>query len=180
MDELMKKFTRIVTFVSLMTLLGSCANLSKNSVKEGELVVRNGIAGSQKWYENLSLKRVSWLHELTLQFDLIIGNVSPQSGFNFWFSKEELEVVNKCADFRVVLAYSQDTKIIPYSYLNEQLEQAGFKKIDLIHFKKHFLQHPDAEMNSLRLYQLYGVCRAEKLDKPLIFNFPGFSEKSIN
>ena len=173
----MKKLT---VLLALSTLLGSCANLSKNTVKEGELIVRNGTAADKIWYENMSLKRVSWLHELTLQFDLMIGSITPQSSFNFWFSKEELEEVNKCGDFKVVLAYSQDTKIIPYSYLNEQLERAGYKKMDLIHFKKHFFQHPDAEMNSLRLYQLYGVCRAEKDNKPLIFNFPGFTEKTVN
>jgi len=27
-------------------------------------------------------------------------------------------------------------------------------------------------MNSLRLYQVYGICRSENLDKPLIFNLP--------
>ena len=173
-------FSKFIIIISFLTTLVSCANLSKNLVKEGEFIVRNGKAGKQTWYENLNLKRVSWLHEMTLQFDLILGSIAPQSGFNFWFSKEELEEANKCADFKVVLAYSQDTKIIPYSYLNEQLEHAGYKKMDLSYFKKHFFQHPDAEMNSLRLYQLYGICRNEKLNNPLIFNFPGFSERTVN
>ena len=123
---------------------------------------------------------MSWYHELTLQFDLMLGTIEPQSSFNFWFSKDELDMIAKCGDFRIVLAYSQDTKIIPYSYLNEQLDRSGYKKIELISFKKQFIQHPDAEMNSLRLYQLYGICRPEKNDKPLIFNFPGFSEKIVN
>ncbi len=168
--------------IVLLTLLtfASCANLSKNTVKEGLFLVKNGTAGDKVWKENLSLKRVSWYHELTLQFDLMLGTIEPQSSFNFWFSKDELDMIGKCGDFRIVLAYSQDTKIIPYSYLNEQLDRSGYKKIELVSFKKQFIQHPDSEMNSLRLYQLYGICRPEKNDKPLIFNFPGFSEKIVN
>lgn len=171
---------KIALTLLFLILFSSCSNLSKNSVGDGTFIVRNGTAGDKVWNESLVLKRVSWYHELTLQFDLMIGNINPQSGFNFWFSKEELADVMKCSDFRIVMAYSLDTKIIPYSYLNEQLEYAGFKKIDLISFKKHILQHPDSEMQSLRLYQIYGACRDGQNLKPLIFNFPGYSEKVIN
>jgi hypothetical protein len=172
----------ILCVFSLLTLvsLSSCANLSKNSVREGTFVVKNGVANDKVWNEKLELKRISWTHELTLQFDLMITTIPPQSSFNFWFSKDELFELNKCGDFRVVLAYSLDTKIIPYSYLNEQIEVAGFKKIDLIQFKKNFLQHPDAEMNSLRLYQVFGICHTSKNPNPLILSLPGYSERSIN
>lgn len=168
--------------IILLTLLtfASCANLSKNTIKEGPFLVKNGTMADKTWYENLALKRVSWYHELTLEFDLMMAVIEPQSSFNFWFSKDELDAIGKCGDFKVVLAYSRDTKILPYSYLNEQLDNSGYKKMDLLSFKKNFLQHPDAEMNSLRLYQVYGICRANKDNKPLILNFPGFSEKIVN
>ena len=175
----MKNVLRVLSLLVLVNLI-SCANLSKNAVREGILVVRNGVAQDKKWNENLSLKRISWTHELTLQFDIMMVSIAPQSSFNFWFSVDELAMLNKCGDFRVLMAYSLDTKLLPYSILNEQIELAGYKKVDLIQFKKQFLQHPDAEMNSLRLYQLYGICRAEKSDKPMIFNFPGYSEKIVN
>ena len=142
--------------------------------------MRNGVAGDKTWIENLVLKRVSWYHELTLDFDLMLANIEPQSSFNFWFSKDELEAIGKCGDFKIVMAYSRDTKILPYSLLNEQLDFSGYKKIELPTFKKQFIQHPDAEMNSLRLYQLYGICRPDQNNKPLIFNFPGYSEKIVN
>ena len=173
-----KKYISILTFLSLLTFV-SCANLSKNTVKEGPFIVKNGTAGDKVWKENLNFKRISWYHELTLEFDLMLGTIVPQSSFNFWFSKDELELISKCGDFKIVAAYSQDTKIIPYSYLNEQLANSDYKKIELINFKKHFLQHPDAEMNPLRLYQVYGICRPDKTAKPLIFNFAGFTEKIV-
>lgn len=169
-----------LSFLMIASFLTSCANLSKNTVKDGTFVVRNGTAGPKIWNENLNFTRVSWYHELTLEFDLMMASIPAQSSFNFWFSAEELELASKCGDFRVVLAYSLDTKVIPYSHLNEQLDLAGFKKFDLATFKKNFLRHPDSEMNSLRLYQVYGVCRSGTEAKSLIFNFPGFTEKTVN
>ncbi|MBC7429197.1 MAG: hypothetical protein H7336_11330 [Bacteriovorax sp.] len=175
----MKKSFLILLLLGL-TGLSSCSNLTKNSVREGHYIVRNGVAQDKQWNENLDLKRISWTHELTLSFDLMMTSIPPQSSFNFWFSKSELDEVNKCGDFRIILAYSLETKAIPYSYLNEQIELAGYKKVDLIEFKKNFFAHPDAEMSSFRLYQLYGICRSQRLDKSLILNFPGFSEKVVN
>lgn len=170
---------KIFLILSLV-LLASCSNLTKNTVKEGRYVVRNGAFANKQWDEDLNFQRTSWYHELTLQFDFMMVPITPQSSFNFWFSKTELEDVHKCGDFRVALAYSLDTKAIPYSLLNEQLEMAGFKKIELIEFKKHLFQHPDSEMNSTRLYQVYGLCRESKDLKPLTINFPGFNEKALN
>lgn len=166
--------------VGLCVISCSSTNLSKNIVREGDFIVKNGVFADKKWEENLTFKRLSWYHELTLQFDLKIANVTPQSSFNFWFSPTEQQDIQKCSDFRVVIAYSLDTKLIPYSILNEQLELAGFKKVDLFNFKKHLMVHPDSELNSLRLYQVYGICRLDKEVKPLILNFPGYNEKSIN
>ena len=169
-----------LVFLTSLLIFISCANLSKNTVKEGPFLVRNGTVGDKVWKENLSFKRVSWYHELTLQFDFMLGEIVPQSSFNFWFSKDELDMIGKCGEFRIVAAYSQDTDIIPYSNLNIQLENSGYRKVELVNFKKHFFQHPDSEMNSLRLYQVYGICRAINIDKPLIFSYPGYTEKIVN
>ncbi len=172
----------VFKLLAVCFLMFSCAsnNLSKNTVREGDFLVKNGVFADKKWEENLTFKRLSWYHELTLQFDFLMAQMTPQSSFNYWFSATEQQDIQKCSDFRVVLAYSLDTKLIPYSILNEQLELAGFKKVELIHFKRHLMVHPDSELNSLRLYQVYGICRADKELKPLIFNFPGFTEKSVN
>lgn len=171
---------KILVLAFTLSIVSSCANLSKNTIKDGTFVVRNGTAGPKIWNENLNFNRISWYHELTLVFDLMMAPITAQSSFNFWFSPEELQVAGKCNDFRVVLAYSADTSVLPYSLLNEQLDVAGFKKVDIVSFKKNFTQHPDSEMNSLKLYQIYGVCRNDSAHKPLIFNFPGYTEKTVN
>lgn len=178
----MKQIAQVLFFSSVM-FLASCSstyNLSKNSVKKGKYLVRNGQFADKTWNETLAFDRTSWFHELTMQFDLWMAKVPPQSGFNFWFSKTELDDVQKCGDFRVTLVYSQDTKIFPNSLLREQLDFAGFRRIELIEFKKHLLNHPDSENNSTQLYQVFGICRDAKDAKPLVLNFPGYEEITLN
>lgn len=172
--------TRLIIPLILLYFMTSCSNLSKNTIKEGSFYLRNGVVADKKWIEELKLARLSWYHEMTLQFDLMMGNILPQSGFNFWFSKSELDQMSKCIDFRIVVSYTQDPAIIPNSHFLEQLKQSGFQKIELTDFKNHFLQHPDSELNSFKLYQVFGACRLEKSDKALILNFPGYPEVSLN
>jgi hypothetical protein len=161
-------------------LVISCSNLSKNTVEEGRLLLRNGVYTDKAWKEDLVFQRTSWYRELTLSFDLMLAQVFPQSSFNFWFSKDELDTFVKCADARVVVAYSMDTKEIPYSSLYEQIEKSGFTRFDLPEFKKHLLAHPDSQINGFHLYHVFGICKKNKDLRPLIMNFPGYLEKRIN
>lgn len=173
---------RIKNVLSWLLLLStiSCSNLSKNIVQEGDLILKNGTFADKIWKENLVFQRNSWYHELTLQFDVMMAHVSPQSAFNFWFSKDELTSMAQCGDARVVMAYSLDTKDIAYSSLYDQLEKSGYTRFDLLEFKKQILQHPDAQLYGFRLYHIFAICKKTKDDKPLIINFPGYSEKIIN
>lgn len=176
----MKNKQVLILFVILMSVYSCASNLSKNLVQDGKLLVRNGTFTDKLWKEDLVFKRNSWYHELTLQFDFMLASISPQSAFNFWFSKNELDSMVNCSDSRVVMAYSLDTKDIPFSSLYQQIENAGYSRIELIEFKKHLLQHPDAQLNGFRLYHIFGICKKTKDAKALIINFPGYLEKVIN
>lgn len=173
------KIKRIFLLMLMGMIAISCANLSKNTVEEGKLPLKNGTFADKVWKEDLIFQRYSWYHELTLSFDLMLAQIAPQSSFNFWFSKDELETLDKCSDSRVVLAYSMNTKEIPYSSLYEQIDRAGYTRVELHEFKKHLLGHPDSNQNGFRLYHIFGICKKTKDLKPLIINFPGFLEKSI-
>lgn len=177
----MKLFKNILTFTISMFILSACSssNLSKNIVQDSTILVKNGTFADKVWKEDLVFQRTSWYHELTLQFDLMMASVSAQSSFNFWFSKEELEQIVKCADARVVMSYSLDTKDIPFSTLNDQLEKSGYTRFDVPEFKKQLLQHPDAVQFGFRLYKVFAICKKSEDHKPLIINFPGYSEKII-
>lgn len=163
----------------VMLMLFGCSNLSKNIVDEGTFYLSNGTLADKTWNEDLSFQRYSWYHELTMQFDLMVTKVSAQSGFNFWFSKDELASMNNCKDARLVLAYSLDTKIIPYSMLYDHFDRSGYARIELPEFKRQLLQHPDSTMNSLRLYHVLGFCKKNLTSNQLVINFPGYSEKII-
>jgi hypothetical protein len=175
----MKNQTKFILLFCVF-FFGGCSNLSKNTVESGKFAIRNGVMGTKSWNEDLVFDRYSWYHELTLQFELLIAKMPPQSGFNFWLSKDELEQVNKCRDTRIVMAYSLDTKIIPYSQLYEQLERNGFAKFELIEFKRNLIAHPDSVMNSLKLYHVFGVCRKGNEFSQVKISFPGFTEKLLN
>jgi hypothetical protein len=161
-----------------MTLLG-CSNLSKNMTEEGTFYLSNGTFAEKTWKEDLKFERYSWYQELTMQFDLMVTKISPQSGFNFWFSKDELATLNSCADARVVLAYSHDTKMIPYSSLYDQFDKSGYTRVELLEFKKQLLQHPDSLMGSLRLYHVLGFCKKSTTANQILITFPGYPERPI-
>lgn len=163
-----------------LLFLVSCSNLSKNTIESGKFYVRNGVQAERSWNEDLIFDRFSWYHELSLQFEIMLGNISPQSGFNFWFSKDELDFMSKCTHPQLMLAYSIDTSIIPYSTLNDQLEKNGITKIELIEFKKNLNAHPDSSGNSLKHYRVFGLCRKNGNLNPIKITFPGFSEKALN
>ena len=170
---------KALLMLTFLAFLVSCSNLSKNSVQEANLPMKNGTFNEKIWKEDLIFQRISWYHELTMQFDVLLAHVSPQSSFNFWLSKDELDQMVGCFDSRVVLAYSLDTKEIPYSALYDQLEKSGYSRFDLLSFKKHLLGHPDSQVNGFRLYHIFGICKKMDDHKSLIINFPGYSEKSV-
>lgn len=168
--------------MNFLIFLNSCStspNLSKNSIKSGELILKNGVFADKSWHDSLIFKRISWYHELTMQFDVMIADVLPTSGFYNWFSSLELDDVKQCQHFKILAVYSQDTTLYPYSAINESLESSGLKKLELIHFKKHLIGHPDAEMNSLNHYNIYGLCQLGSDLKSLILKFPGHQDATI-
>lgn len=171
----MKKFISIF----FVLFICSCSNLSKNIVEDGNFYLNNGTFADKKWNESLRFDRYSWYHEMTLQFDLMITSIPPQSGFNFWFSKDELAELNSCQESRVIFIYSLDTKVISYNNLYDQFEKYGFKKVELFEFKKQLRQHPDANMNALKLYNVMGLCRKKSNTNQIVINFPGYSEKLL-
>ncbi len=167
-----------IAILSLFLFL-SCSNLSKNLVKSGNFTLRNGVAADKTWNENLSFKRYSWFQEMSLFYEALLGDLSPQSSFNNWFSAEELKEINKCADFKVVLLYSLDSKKISNGLFFEQVERANYQKIEISNFKRNLMLHPDSNENSFSLYQVYGLCKKTKDLIPLMVSFPGFQEVTL-
>lgn len=162
----------LVTFVFAI----GCSNLTKNMTKNGSFVVRNGTYADKTWKENIVFERYSWFQEMSLQYDIMIARIAPNSSFNFWFSADELKEVNECADFRLLMLYTLDSKKIAHSSFFEQAEAANFSRLEIMTFKKQLLMHPDSTENSLNLYQVYGLCKKTKDLKPIMVNFPSFQE----
>jgi hypothetical protein len=174
------RYLKLLAFVLILAQTSSCSNLSKNTTQSGTFPIRNGVYADKKWTENLIFNRYSWHQELSMQLEILIASVTPQSSFNYWFSVSELERINKCPDFRVIMMYSYDSKIIPNYLVHDQFEKNGFERFEIPEFKRNINQHPDSVMNSLRLYQIFGICRKSKSLEPFKFTIPGYEEKLLN
>jgi hypothetical protein len=167
---------KYVNLIIILSTLLSCTNLSKNMVKKDEFVIRNGIYRNIKWKETLTLKRVSWYHELTLLFETIYGHIDKKSKFYHWFSIDEQKRIEKCDDVILSINYSLDTDRISHGMYDSIMRNANYEKIVVPNFTKALRMHPDYKRLSLTLYKTQVYCKKSKIKGPVYINFPNYSE----
>ncbi|MDD0853924.1 hypothetical protein HBN50_12500 [Halobacteriovorax sp. GB3] len=168
---------RLGLLFSLLFLI-SCTNLSKNIIKEGEFTLKRGVYKTSQWDESLEFKRISWFHELTLQFDLLITKLDDDTRFRKWLSPSEKALLADCRDHYLVLSYHLDSDKISKRMLFSDMERQGYKEYLLPNFQRNIKLHPDFELLSLQLYSLNLLCSKEEKSKDLSVTFPGY--KSVN
>lgn len=158
-----------------------CSNLSKNFIKSGDLTMKGGHFQNQSWRDEISFKRYSWFHEMTMVFDVLLARVPTSSPFYQWFSNPEKSTLNDCRDSYVVMTYHWDSKKVSKSDFLAEAEKAGYEKVDLKNFAAEMRLHPDFESLSLQLYSVFGLCRENNLvnNSTFFVNFPGFREVNI-
>jgi hypothetical protein len=161
--------------ILLLSLFG-CGSLTKNTTKEGKLLLRGGVFQGQTWEDRLSFKRHSWFKELTLVFDLMMVRIDRHGPYYNWFSSGEKQVLSECDDAFVAVTYAQDQKKIGQGMFYDQMSEAGYSRFSLATFSRHLTMHPDYEALSLQLYTVEGMCRKEASDRPRQIRFPGFKE----
>lgn len=165
-------------FLVFLVLLSSCANMSRNRVRTEDFSIRGGKFANQTWNDRLTFDRTSWYAELTLVYDLLLTQLTPQSPFWAWLSNTEKETIQSCANHYIVLAYSQDNKKISHSSFKVYASDAGYRSFALPNFKNYLELHPDYAQNSFHLYQVFGLClEPEKAKRDEIaIQFPNFNE----
>lgn len=161
--------------------LFSCANnMSQNNVVFSERSFTGGVYKTEKWNDEMLFKRVSWYQQLTLIYDVFIHKLDPQSKFKMWFSKDELEEVEKCgAEVLIVFHYAYESKKIPDRFFREEMSKNNFDEIFLTTFSKNLMLHPDTNRWNLVRHKVACFCRKTRSEKTLTVNFPSFSEVSI-
>lgn len=165
----------------LCFILVSCSNImSKNMISEGTFKIRGGVFQNVEWKDGLPFKHVGWYKELTLMFDLMITRLDRSSPFHDWLSNSEKELLASCRDSYVVMTYSLDSERITNTMFLENAKRSGYEKVSLNKFLEHLRMHPDYDSHSLRLYDVFGLCRkTEGPDQKLSIRFPGFKEVVI-
>ncbi len=171
---------KIILCSCLLFMALACSSLSKNVVKKGSIVLRGGRLGNLEWETNLRFERISWYKELTMFYDLLVTEITPDSPFYAWFSKVEQEIVQNCKDFRIMMGYALDPDKIGHSDILSEFEKSGFKRVAIPNFKVNLVMHPNFEKLSMQLYQVYGICQESEIKREKItFILPGFREMTL-
>lgn len=174
-----------IGFLSLAFCLlfsSSCANLSKNFVKEGSLALRGGVYQSTSWNDRLQFNRTSWFQELTLIFEVLSTDGKEVGPFESWYSTQEIQQVRACDKFTVILVYASDSGKISESSFFSELRAQGYERISIPEFGSHLRMHPDFERLALHLYRPYGLCLRQSFTAesvPPTLSFPGFREVKL-
>ncbi len=168
-------------FIFLILGISSCANLSKNRIYQGSFILSNGQVTEKYWKEDLEFKRSSWYFELTMYFDIMIGQLKEDSGFNNWMTETERLALNSCVEKYITLSYRLDSDKISDKSFFAQMEKQGLTQIILPDFGNQVKLHPDFERLGLREYNVYFLCRrGPGSGNPIKVNFPSFKEGIIN
>lgn len=116
-----------------------------------------------------------------MYFDVMIGKLEEDSGFNNWIADSEESVLRSCVEKYVTLSYSLDSDKISEKTFLLQMEAQGLTQIILPDFGKQVKLHPDFERLGLREYNVYFLCRrGPGSGSPIKVNFPSFQEGIIN
>lgn len=172
---------RLTALLFCILTLGSCSNLSKNFDTSGEFVLKGGTFQNSKWKDELVFSRSSWFHEVTLLYDFLNTRVDPRSPFYDWFSNGEKELLASCSDAYLIVDYSLDSKKVSKKMVENDAKRAGYEKIAVTNFKTHLQLHPDSDVLSLLLYDVYGLCYKGELSQreKVVIRVPGFQEVVI-
>ena len=154
----------------LVGFISSCASRgggssSKNFVKKGNFYLVGGRFEQLEWRDKLQFKRVSWYHELTLLFDMMLSKWHGDSKFSYWLSPAEQDIVESCHQFYLLLSYATDSGDITHSMFNQIMRNNGLELIEMPNFRTYLRLHPDFASNSLRRYQVQGLCQKDPIPK---------------
>ncbi len=157
----------------------SCSNLSKNTIKRGDFAIKRGVYKSETWSDSLNFERISWFHELSLNFDLLVTKLDEKSPFMKWFSPSERELFNSCRDHYLVMTYHLDSDRISKRMFYTQMNDQGYKDFLVPNFERAIKLHPDFEFLSLQLYKLTLLCN--KIGQgELEVTFPSFNTVKLS
>lgn len=165
----MKKILLILALLS-----SSCSLTGRNLVQENNFELAGGSIGSVSWDDELELKRFSWYQEMTMVFDVLIGEITPDSKFYNWFSTSEKVSLKRCSKSYLALYYSSASEVISKKSFLKQVKEQGLDQFILNDFTSALKLHPQYISNSFQLYDVAVLCSKDNLASTFSFEFPNF------
>ncbi|EQC45470.1 hypothetical protein [Bacteriovorax sp. Seq25_V] len=167
---------KITLAFSVLLIIASCSNLTKNMVKSGDFSIRSGAMGSKEWDETLKFNRVSWFHELTMLYDLVYTKIDEKSAFYNWFDNDEKRRISNCNEKLITLSYYLDSSRISHTMVKNKLLDQGYEEYSVPNFTRALKTHPDFEKLSLQLYKVNLYCHKSKANAEIYIDFPNFEK----
>ncbi|ATH08834.1 hypothetical protein BIY24_13020 [Halobacteriovorax marinus] len=170
----MKKIILLLAF-----LITSCSLTGRNLVQENEFELAGGSKGEKVWKDELKMKRISWYQEMTMVFDVLMGEVTESSPFYNWFSTSEKVSLKRCEKSYLAIYYSSASEVISKKSFLKQAKAQGYDQFILNDFTSALKLHPQYIANSFQLYDVAILCSTSSLNSPLKVEFPNFSTISF-
>lgn len=163
----------------LSLLISSCALTGKNLIQREDFELYGGATSGNRWDEQLVFKRASWYLEMTMIFDVLYAEITPESKFYNWFSTAEKVTLKKCEKSFLTIFYAKDSDRVSKSDFLKQARSTGLDQIVVNTFSKAFKLHPQYIANSFQLYDISIFCRRDQKQTPLKIEFPNFDPVTL-
>lgn len=141
-------------------IFSGCAQMgNQNRISTSDVNFKGGIFHKSAWDEKLDMKRYSWFAGATLHYDLIIGELTPESKFNAWISKSEKSLLKSCTKVYVGLLYAYQLANLSTLAISSQLEEQGLSVITMPSFGKHLQGHYTFAERRLHQHKIVSFCQ---------------------
>ncbi|WP_372654001.1 hypothetical protein [Halobacteriovorax sp.] len=168
---------KIILLIAILT--SSCSLTGRNIVQENDFELTGGSVGEKIWKDDLELKRISWYQEMTMVFDVLLGEISEESPFYNWFSTSEKVSLKQCSNSYLALYYSSSSNVITKRSFLKQAKDQGYDQFVMNNFASALKLHPQYVTNSFQLYDVAILCSKSKREGPLRIEFANYRTISL-
>lgn len=168
----------------MLLFVAACSTYrGQNRVQEDIVKFPGGVYEDKTWDDTLVFERNQFYIGATLYYDLLSTKIEPGSPFANWMGNDK-ELVSKCEDFYVFMAYRNIRRAIPQSSVEAQIEAQGGKVSLLPDFRRNVREHFVSDEMHFLGHKVVGVCFSEKLPassskRELFLTLPGFKKTDL-
>ena len=147
--------------------------------KEGRFYLKGGRFLEKKWQDKIIFKRYSWYKDLSLSFDLLLGEFKKDSGFYSWVSPNIRTKIKKCEKLFISFIYYPSKHKMFYQLVSNTLDKKGLKKVKLEEVEENLKMHPDLDQFFNHNYINQIFCSKVKKTLEIETQLPGFENVKI-